>query len=201
MQEKSVRDEWSALIAAMRGAMDRQLSPREPEVQALARQWMDLLRRTVSEDPDVLHDVDGTQPLEPGSPLQTGVDVTMLDYLSAALWAKYLTLDESKRLCLDGPKRNERARLLSALREEMDRGASVASPAVQQLFRQWERAVDELTAGDAELRRKWTTAARSDPDLLAGSGVDTRLQNYLRRAQLVREVAATSSVDGAARAR
>ncbi|GEM_PF-6181978 len=187
MYEKKVRDEWPALIAAMRDAMDRQRSPRDAEVQALARQWMDLLRRTVSEDPDVLHDYDGTQRLEPDSPSQGGIDLPMLDYLSAALWAKYLTLDESKRLCTDGPKQRERARLLSALREEMNRGVSVASPAVQQLFRQWESALDELTSGDVELRRKWTTAARSDPDLLAGSGVDTRLQNYLRRARLAKD--------------
>jgi hypothetical protein len=148
---------------------------------------MDLLRRTVSEDPDVLHDYDGTQRLEPDSPSQGGIDLPMLDYLSAALWAKHLTLDESKRLCTDGPKQRERARLLSALREEMNRGVSVASPAVQQLFRQWESALDELTSGDVELRRKWMTAARSDPDLLAGSGVDTRLQNYLRRARLAKD--------------
>jgi len=186
MHEKKVRDEWPVLIAAMRSAMDRELSPRDPEVQALARQWMDLLRRTVSEDPDLLRDYDGTEPPEPGARSRSGVDLKMLDYLSAALWAKHLTPDESNRLCTDGPQQRERARLLSALREAMNRGASVASPAVQELFQQWESALDELTSGDMELRRKWMTAARSDPDLLAGSGVDTRLQNYLRRAHLAK---------------
>lgn len=199
MQEKRVQDEWPVLVAAMRDAMDRQLSPREPDVQALARRWMDLLRRTVSEDPDLLHEFDGTNPADSGSLSRSGVDVTMLDYLSAALWAKYLTLDESKRLCSDGPKRRERARLLSALREEMNRGASVASPAVQRLFQQWESALDELTSGDADLRSKWMTAARSDPDLLAGSGVDTRLQSYLRRAQLAKVRSTASSTADRAR--
>lgn len=187
MHEKKVRDEWPVLIAAMRGAMDRQLSSRDQVVQELARRWMDLLRRTVSEDPDLLHDYDGTQPAEPGSRAQSGVDLKMLDYLSAALWAKHLTPDESNRLCTDGPQQREWPRLLSALREAMNRGASVASPAVQQLYQQWESGLDELTAGDMELRRKWMIAARSDPDLLAGSGVDTRLQNYLRRARLAKD--------------
>ena len=186
-QEPRVRDEWSILINEMRGAMDRQLCPRDSEVQELARRWMDLLRRTVSEDPDALHDYDGTQLLEESSESTSGVDLKMFDYLSAALWAKHLTPDESSRLRKDGRQQRQWPRLLSTLREAMNRGASVASPAVQRLYRRWERTVDELTAGDAELRHKWVTAARSDPDLLAGAGVDTRLQNYLRRAHLAKD--------------
>lgn len=196
---ETVKDEWAALVAAMRSAMDRQRSPRESAVQVLARQWMDLLRRTVSEDPDVLHDFDGSTLIDPAASPRSGVDVGMLDYLSAALWAKYLTPDESQRLHTDGPKRRERARLLAALREEMNRGVSAASPAVQQLLQEWENTVDELTAGDAELRRKWTTAARSDPDLLAGAGIDTRLQSYLRRAQMAKRGSGATGPAGAAR--
>lgn len=187
MHDRKVRDEWPVLIAAVRNAMVRQLSPRDKIVQELARHWMDLLRRTAIEDPDVLHDYDGTQRLEPGARSPSGIDLKMLDYLSAALWAKHLTREESKRLCTGGPRQRDWPRLLSALREEMNRGASVASPVVQQLYDQWERGLDELTAGDTELRRKWMTAVRSDPALLTGSGVDTRLQNYLRRARLARD--------------
>ncbi|HEX7043782.1 MAG TPA: TipAS antibiotic-recognition domain-containing protein [Burkholderiales bacterium] len=178
MTAEHVREDWDALVAAVRAAMDRKLSPRAPEAQALARRWMDLLRRTAAEAPEILHDYDGTAPDEsPG-----GVETALLDYLSAALWAKYLTPDEERRLRADGPGQRQRRRLLAALREEMNRGASAASAAVQQLYRQWESALDELTAGDRELRRKWITAARSDPDLLAGAGVDARLQGYLARA-------------------
>lgn len=187
MREKKVRDEWPVLIAAMRAAMKRRLSPRDPEVGQLAQRWMDLLRRTVCEDPEMLHEYDGTQRFEPGVTSQSGIDIAMLDYLSAALWAKHLTPDETSRLCTDGPKQREWPRLLGALREKMNRGVSVASPGVQRLYRKWESALDELTGGDVALKRKWMTAARSDPDLLAGSGVDTRLQNYLRRAHLAKE--------------
>lgn len=187
MQERSLREEWSVLVAAMRHAIERQLSPREQAVQVLAWHWMDLLRRTAIEAPELLPDYDGTQRLEPGLRSPSGVDLHLLDYLSAALWAKHLTVDESNRLRADGPRQKEWPRLLLALREEMNRGASVASPAVQRLFEQWESGLDELTAGDAELRRKWMTAVRSDPALLAGWGIDTRLQNYLRRARLAKD--------------
>lgn len=183
----TVRNEWPAMVAAMRDAMDRRLSPRDLPVQRLAQRWMDLLRRTVSEAPDLLHEYDGTQPPVPGRRSESGIDVAMLDFLSTALWARHLTPDESMRLRTDGPKRRRWPRLLSALRDQMNHGVSVASPAVQRLYRQWENTLDELTAGDGELRRKWLTAARSDPDLLAGSGVDTRLQNYLRRAHLAKD--------------
>ncbi len=187
MQERNVRDEWPVLIAAMRNAMERQLSPRGQAVQVLARHWMDLLRRTAVEAPELLHEYDGTRRLEPGCPSTGGIDIEMLDFLSAALWAKHLTPDESNRLCTNGPRQREWPRVLYALREEMNRGASAASPAVQALLRQWESGLDELTAGDLELRHKWMTAVRSDPALLTGSGVDTRLHNYLRRARLAKE--------------
>lgn len=186
MHEK-VREEWAVLIAAMRNAMNRQFSPRDQVVQELARHWIDLLRRTGMEDPDMLPDYDGTRLLEPGYRPQNGIDIELFGYMSAALWAKHLSLDESKRLRTDGPKQREWPRLLSALRDHMNHGAGVASPAVQQLYAQWESGQDELTAGDGDLRRKWLTAVRSDPALLVGAGVDTRLQNYLRRAHLAKD--------------
>lgn len=186
MHEKKIRDEWPVLIAAMRNAKDRGFSPRDQVVQDLARHWIDLLRRTAMEDPDTLHEYDGTRLLETGYQSQNGIDIELFGYMSAALWAKHLGPDELQRLRPNGPKQREWPQLLSALRDEMNHGVSVSSPTVQQLFRQWESGLDELTAGDRELRHKWLTAARSDPALLAGAGIDIRLQNYLRRAQLAK---------------
>lgn len=186
MHDKKVRDEWPVLIAAMRNAMNRQFSPRDQVVQELARHWIDLLRRTGMEDPDTLAEYDGTRLLDPAYQSQNGIDIELFGYMSAALWAKHLSADESKRLHTNGPKQREWPRLLSALRDQMNHGAGVASATVQQLYDQWESGLNELTAGDGELRRKWLTAVRSDPALLAGAGVDTRLQNYLRRAHLAK---------------
>lgn len=187
MHDKKLREEWQVLIAAMHNAMNRRFSPRDQVVQELARHWMDLSQRTAIEDPDMLPDYDGSQLLLPEVQPAPGVDREMFDYLSAALWAKHLSLEEARRLHRDGPHHRDWPRLLSALRQEMNRGTPVTSPAVQQLFRQWESGVDELTAGDSELRRKWMTAIRSDPALLAGAGIDTRLQNYLQRARMAKE--------------
>ena len=187
MHEKKLREEWSVLVAAMRNVMDRQFSPRDQVVQELARHWMDLLRRTAIEEPDTLHDYDGTRLLEPGYQAPDGIDTKLFDYMSAALWAKHLTPEESQRLCANGPKQRNWPRLLAALREEMNRGVSVSSATVQQLFQQWETGLAELTAGDTELKRKWMTAVRSDPTLLTGSGVDTRLQHFLSRAHLAKD--------------
>lgn len=187
MHDPKLNEEWQILIAAMRNAMNRKFSPRDQVVQELARHWMDLLRRTSIEEPDLLHDYDGSQLRAPDYQSTRGIDNQLFDYLSAALWARHLSFDESQRLRPHGPHHRDWPRLLAALREEMNRGTSVASPVVQQLFRQWESGVDELTAGDAELRRKWMTAIRSDPALLAGLGIDTRLQHYLQRARMVRE--------------
>lgn len=186
MHDTKLRDEWTVLVAAMRNAMDRNFSPRDPVVQELTRHWIDLLRRTATERPEALHDYDGTRLLEPDYVPPAGIDIKVFDYMSAALWAKHLTPDESQRLRTNGPKQREWPQLLSALREEMNRGAPAASAAVQQLYRRWESGLDELTAGDRELRHKWLTAARSDPALLAGAGIDIRLQNYLRRAHLAK---------------
>lgn len=190
MHDSRLKDEWSTLITAMRAALDLRISPREAAVQRLARHWVDLLRRTSIDDPELLHDYDGSQRLESDAPLSGEIESELLDYLSAALWARHLTLDESARLRTNGPKQRAWPRVLGALRDEMNCGASVMSPAVQKLYRQWEDGLDELTAGDDALRRKWMTAVRSDPALLATNGIDPRLQNYLRRAHLVKEMGA-----------
>ena len=186
MHDKKIREEWVVLIAAVRNAMARQFAPRDQVVQELARHWIDLLRRTAMEDPDSLHDYDGTRLLQPGYQPSNGFDITLFDYLTTALWAKHLGAEESQRLRPDGPRHREWPRLLAALREEMNHGASVASPRVQQLFGEWESGLDELTAGDVTLRRKWLTAVRSDTALLVGLGIELRLQNYLRRAYLAK---------------
>lgn len=180
-------DAWPPLIAAIRGAMQRGLSPRDREVQQLAQRWIDLLRHAAVRDPTLLARYARMNRAEPGEPLHSGVDMAMLDYLSAALWAKHLSLDEIERLRKDGPKQRDWPRLVAALREEMNRGAAVSSPRVQELFRQWESLLDDLTQGDAALTQKWIAAVRSDPDLLMGSGVDGRLQHYIQRARLAKE--------------
>jgi DNA-binding transcriptional MerR regulator len=181
------QDEWFPLIAAMRSAMERGLSPRDPEVQRLAQRWMDLLRHAAAEDPMLLNRYARMHRADPGVLLPRGVDMSMLEYLSAALWAKHLTLDEMERLRKDGPKQREWPRLIAALREEMNRGAAVTSPRVQELFRQWESLLEDLTQGDTMLSRKWMGAVRSDPDLWIGSGVDGRLQHYIQRARMARD--------------
>jgi hypothetical protein len=167
--------------------MERRLSPRDREVQSLAQRWMDLLRHTAAYDPTLLSRYARMHGAEPGEPLYSGVDMTMLEFLSAALWAKHLKLDEMERLRKDGPKQRQWPSLIAALREEMNRGAAVHSPRVQQLFRQWESLLDDLTQGDAQLTRKWIAAVRSDPDLLIGSGVDGRLQHYIQRARMAKD--------------
>lgn len=184
---EETRDEWPPLIAAMHSAMNRGLSPRDREVQRLAQRWMDLLRHDAAYDPTLLNRYARMHRAEPGEPLPDGVDTAMLEYLSTALWAKHLTGDEMGRLRRDGPRQQEWPGLITALREEMNRGTSVSSPRVQALFQQWECLLDDMTQGDSVLSRKWNVAVRSDPDLWIGSGVDGRLQHYVQRARIARD--------------
>jgi len=180
-------NEWPPLVASMRRAMERKLSPSDPEVQRLAQRWMDLLRHSAAYDSTLLTRYARMHRAESDEPLQDGVDMAMLEYLSAALWAKHLTGDEMRRLRKDRPKQREWPRLIAALREEMNRGTAVNSPRVQELFQQWEILLDDLTQGDPTLTHKWNAAVRSDPDLLMESGVDFRLQHYIRRARVAKE--------------
>jgi DNA-binding transcriptional MerR regulator len=184
---EETQDEWPPLIAAMRSAMERGLSPRDREVQRLAQRWMDLLRHGAAYDSTLLGRYARMHRADPGEPLPDGVDTAMLDYLSAALWAKHLTGDEMERLRKDGPKQQEWPDLIAALREEMNCGTAVSSPRVQELFRRWEGLLDDMTQGDVALSRKWNVAVRSDPDLWIGSGVDGRLQHYVQRARIARD--------------
>ena len=47
------QEDWAALIAQVRAEMDRGTDPSAPEVQAMARRWMDLVNEFTGGDPGI----------------------------------------------------------------------------------------------------------------------------------------------------
>jgi DNA-binding transcriptional MerR regulator len=79
--------EWPPLIAQVRTAMDQGCAPDSPEVQALARHWLDLFRSVAGDNPETQMKIRQALENEPGLTESGWVDAPMLAFMRAAIAA------------------------------------------------------------------------------------------------------------------
>jgi DNA-binding transcriptional MerR regulator len=83
---RQVEAEWPQLMAQVRAAMDQGKDPRSPEVQALARRWMELIREFTGGNPEVAASLKKMWQQEPTiHGMDTGPVREMAEYVSRAL--------------------------------------------------------------------------------------------------------------------
>ncbi|TCS37842.1 DNA-binding transcriptional MerR regulator [Paucimonas lemoignei] len=183
---KRIETLWPPLIAKVRSVMDRGMAPEHPEVQPLARQWMDLTHLWMGGDFELMARWNRMYKQEPIVQGRNGVSVAMSQYIHKAIALRmgalrqHFTLEELSRFNVTLEKE------WTALAAELDRliKARVApeSPAAQQAVAKWNDLVDRIVNHDAELRKKLLLALASDPTLRAGAALSSKLQEYLHRA-------------------
>ncbi|HEY8429175.1 MAG TPA: MerR family transcriptional regulator [Sandaracinaceae bacterium] len=76
--------EWPELIAAMRAHADRGTDPADPEVQALARRWRELIEAFTGGDPGIRRSLETMYANEPGMREQAGIDAALMQYVQRA---------------------------------------------------------------------------------------------------------------------
>lgn len=185
---KSIQEEWIALKAEMRAAMERGFAPDALEVQPLVNRWMGL----------VLHWMGGDFPLierwgamfrnEPSAHGRNhapeGDMLAFVDQaikLRQALVAKYLDLSQLQRLGRV-PLADWQA-LEARVQRLLGEGAAPDSAAARQAVRDWDGLIDRVTSGDAELRRGLQAAWAAEPLLQAGSNLSAPVREYLARSR------------------
>ena len=101
---KRCKAEWPPLLQAVREAMERGVRPDSLELQPLARWWMDVSARWMEGDMALLERWGSMLREQPGLPLPSGMDRSLLDYidqpvrLRLAALARYITADELQQL-------------------------------------------------------------------------------------------------------
>lgn len=183
---KRSKDEWPALLEAIRGAMERGVPADSIELQPLARRWMDVSARWMNGDLATLERWGSMLRKESNLPLPAGMDRPLLEYVNRAVrlrlsvLARYISADDLQRLdkTLDPQWRalGKRATRLMA-----DGVAPHAAPA-RRLGREWQALLDRMTGHDAGLRARLRAAYDNEPLIRAGMILEEAVMRYLERA-------------------
>ena len=180
-----IEADWLVVKDLVRSAMDRQLPPDSPEVQALAYRWMALMLHWMGGDLDLLErwgHMFRTEPSTQGRNHAPPGD--MIEFTEAAiklrmaLLEKYLTRDDLRRL--GHVPYTKWAALEADVQQLLRDQVPVGSPQALAAAARWNGLFDTLCDNDPELRHKLFTASASEPLLAAGSALSAPVRQYLR---------------------
>jgi DNA-binding transcriptional MerR regulator len=182
---KLIDAEWEPLIKAVRALMDEGFAPDAPEVQPLAQRWMRLMLRWMEGNFDLIDRWGEMYEKEPTAHGRNGAPPSdMIDFirraidLRMALLAKYLSLEEIRRLCyVPDAEWRELAGEVEAL---MANGVAPSSEAAQPAARQWLALIDRVVGHDPAVRVKLLVAHSREPLLQAGSMLPATVRAFLR---------------------
>lgn len=180
-----IEADWLVVKDLVRSAMDRQLPPDSPEVQALAYRWMALMLHWMGGDLDLLErwgHMFRTEPSTQGRNHAPPGD--MIEFTEAAiklrmaLLEKYLTRGDLRRL--GHVPYTKWAALEADVQQLLRDQVPVGSPQALAAAARWNGLFDTLCDNDPELRHKLFTASASEPLLAAGSALSAPVRQYLR---------------------
>jgi DNA-binding transcriptional MerR regulator len=191
---EGVTDRWPVLIADVRAAMSRGVSPGSEEAQSLGQRWRQLILSQVGGDTTLAIKMKlayADQPeLQARFQAQSGLGPDVLAYLweiwrdgQIAEWTRRIGADAAVRLQLSEDRQREWMRVVAELRDAMNNGHSVDDDGVRRALRQWDALVDELAAGDATLKRQVIETFETDLELQQAWLVDAALLTFVNRAR------------------
>ncbi len=193
-----IEADWLVVKDLVRSAMDRQLAPDTPEVQALAYRWMALMLHWMKGDMDLLERWGHMFRTEPSTQGRNHAPPgEMIEYIETAiklrmaLLEKYLTRDDLRMLG-HVPHTN-----WAAVEADVQQLLACDIPphhpdAVAAALR-WNTLFDTLTCHNTALRQKLLMASASEPLLQAGSPLSAPVRAYLDTA-LAQAMPTTSAV-------
>jgi DNA-binding transcriptional MerR regulator len=191
-----IEADWLVVKDLVQGAMDRQLQPDTPEVQALAYRWMALMLHWMGGDLDLLErwgHMFRTEPSTQGRNHAPPGD--MIEYIETAiklrmaLLEKYLTRDDLR--ALGHVPHTEWAALEASVQQLLAAGLPAQHADAAAAALRWDALLNLLTHHNPALRQKLFTASAQEPLLQAGSPLSAPVRAYLLQALIHLSGAAT----------
>lgn len=182
-----IEADWLIVKDLVQSAMDRQLQPDTPEVQALAYRWMALMLHWMAGDLDLLDrwgHMFRTEPSTHGRNHAPPGD--MIEYVEVAIklrlsvLEKYLTRDDIR--ALGHVSCAEWAALEDTVQQLLAQGLPPQHPEAVAAALRWDALLGKLTRNSAALRQKLLTASAQEPLLQAGSPLSAPVRAYLHAA-------------------
>ncbi|MBT9513170.1 MAG: MerR family transcriptional regulator [Acidovorax sp.] len=182
-----IEADWLVVKDLVRSAMDRQLAPDTPEVQALAYRWMALMLHWMGGDLDLLERWGHMFRTEPSTQGRNHAPPgEMIEYvetaikLRMALLEKYLTRDDLR--ALGHVPHTHWTALEADVQQLLARARPPHHPDAIAAALRWNALFDQLTGQRPALREKLLTASANEPLLQAGSPLSPPVRAYLHAA-------------------
>jgi methyltransferase (TIGR00027 family) len=181
--------EWRLLIPAVREAMDLGIPPQAAEAQELAKRWMRLVKDTTGNDAGLALKLRSVHQSKRETIIHGAFTPDMVTYMAEsyagardAIFSKYLSWRELETVRIrQAAHRSEWPALISEVRQQMERRATVGDPVVQAMARRWGSLIRESYWGDdLELEGKVRLAFQREPDLLLSIGMDSSLIAFMQ---------------------
>jgi DNA-binding transcriptional MerR regulator len=188
--DEAVGQEWKALVASVRALMESGASPADPQAQALARQWMTMVRRDTADNPVLFAKLSAMHEQEPSVQASTGITPALMDFVMGAtherrlaIYRKYLDDDELAFMRANLGKRNaEWPPLIAQVRTAMENGVAPESPEAQALARHWFDLFRSFAGDNPATQKKIRAALENEPGLRDSGFVDLAMRDYMKKA-------------------
>jgi len=186
----AVTHDWQTLVAAVRARIDAGATPEDPEAQALARQWMQLLKRDTANNPVLFAKLNTMHEQEPALQAATGITPALMRFVIAAaqatrtaLYRPYLDDAEFAFLRANINKRaSEWPPLIARVRQALDAGHAPDSPEAQALARAWFDLFRSYAGDNPATHLRIRKAMAEQPGLTDYSVVSPAMLDYVRTA-------------------
>ena len=179
--------EWRALVEEVKAARRRGMATDSPDLQPLARRWMDLTMRWMRGDTGLLERWRQMLQEQPASNSdRAGIDRETLAYIDAAIrlrlaaLGRHLSPHDIERL--DKTVHAEWGALVDRVQRLMKAGTTPEDPAARSAAEDWRRLLDRFTRHDAGLRQRLLKAYESETFLRAGEVVPPAVREFIHRA-------------------
>lgn len=192
-KELSSDVQWRALIDSVRDLMDHGIPADSEQAQSLASKWLDLQTETMSDDPRLYVKLSAMHRAEFDVQALTGVDGPLLDYVLMSIhemrcntYAKTLSAQEMAYYRQNFPKCAPRwQEIFAETRQLMEQGVPLEHSDAKALFLRWAKLFQDTWGKDPATRIKVREAQKADRGLVAGSGLNAAMQDYVMRGLMI----------------
>jgi DNA-binding transcriptional MerR regulator len=186
----AVTQDWQTLVAAVQARIDAGATPDDAEAQALARQWMQLLKRDTANNPVLFAKLNTMHEQEPALQASTGITPALMQFVieaaqatRTALYRPYLDDAEFAFLSANiGKRASEWPPLIARVRQALDAGHAPDSPVAQALAREWFDLFRSYAGDNPATQLKIRQAMAEQPGLTDYSVISPATLDYVRAA-------------------
>jgi len=178
---KRCKSEWPPLVQAVRESMERGVPPDSIELQPPARRWMDVSARWMDGDLALLKRWGSMLREQPGLPLPSGMDSTLLEYINQPVQSRLAAcqVHQCGRAAAPGQDTGAGVARVRRTRRALDRRRCASA---RQLASDWQNLADRLVRHDGALRERLLAAYDNEPLLQAGAVFTPEVRHYVRQA-------------------